>query len=171
MKDNWTACLAKVLESEGGFVNHRRDPGGATNLGITKRVYEQWVQRQVSIQEMRELTVVQAAPIYEHEYWNRVRGDELPDGVDLLMFDFAVNAGTSRAIRMAQRVVGVKADGIIGPVTIKAIQEYDPQDFIKEYSLRKLAFYRRLKHYDTFGRGWERRTQKTQIAALELLRD
>lgn len=171
MKNNWTACLAKVLESEGGFVNHRRDPGGATNLGITKRVYEQWVQRKVSIQEMRELTVAQAAPIYEQEYWNRVRGDELPDGVDLLMFDFAVNAGTRRAVRMAQRVVGVTSDGIIGPITLKAIRDYDPQAFINEYSDRKLKFYRRLKHYDTFGRGWERRTQKTQIAALDLLRD
>ena len=171
MKDNWTASLAKVLESEGGFVNHKRDPGGVTNLGITKRVYEQWVQRQVSVQEMRDLTVMQAAPIYEHEYWNRIKGDELPDGVDLLMFDFAVNAGVSRAVRTAQRVVGVKADGVIGPITLKAINNYDPQDFIKEYTDRKLSFYRRLKHYDTFGRGWERRSQKTQIAALELLRD
>ena len=171
MIDNWNAALAKILESEGGYVNHPRDPGGVTNMGITKRVYEQWVQRVVSNQEMRELTVVHVAPIYEHEYWDRVRGDELPDGADLIMFDFAVNAGVKRAVRTAQWVVGAKVDGIIGPKTMGAIAAYDPVKFIKAYTDRKLAFYRRLRHYDTFGRGWERRSQKTQIAALELIRD
>lgn len=171
MIDNWNTALAKVLEYEGGFVNHPRDTGGVTNLGITKRVYEEWVQRPVSIQEMRELTVMHVAPIYEHEYWDRVRGDELPDGVDLMLFDFAVNAGVKRAIRTAQWVVGAKVDGIIGPKTMAAIASYDPMQFIQEYTERKLAFYRRLRNYDVFGRGWERRSQKTQIAALDLIRD
>ena len=171
MKDNWTTCLAEVLKSEGGYVNHPRDPGGATNLGITKRVYEEWLGRPVSIDEMKKLTVAHAAPIYQKNYWERVRGDELPDGVDLLMFDFAVNAGVSRSVRTAQKVVGTTVDGVLGPMTMKAIQDCEPLDFIKEFTERKLAFYRRLKHYDAFGRGWERRSQKTQIAALELLRD
>lgn len=171
MIDNWNASLAKVLESEGGFVNHPRDPAGATNLGITKATYENWVGRHVAIDEMRQLTVTHAAPIYKQEYWDRVRADELPDGVDLMLFDFAVNAGVSRAVRTAQRVVGVVVDGKLGPKTLAAIRDTDPLNFIKEYTNRKLAFYRRLKTYDVFGRGWEARSQKTQIAALNLLRD
>lgn len=171
MRDNWNASIAKVLESEGGFVNHPKDPGGVTNLGVTKKVYEAWVGRPVSVQEMRELTVEQAAPLYKKEYWDRVKGDDLPDGTDLLLFDFAVNAGVSRSVRLAQKVVGTTADGVIGPMTLKAINGYDNHDFIKDFTDRKLAYYRRLKHYPTFGKGWERRSQKTQIAALDLLRD
>ena len=117
------------------------------------------------------MTVEQAAPLYKKEYWDRVKGDELPDGADLLLFDFAVNAGVSRSVRLAQKVVGATADGVIGPMTLKAINGYDNHDFIKDFTDRKLAYYRRLKHYPTFGKGWERRSQKTQIAALDLLRD
>lgn len=171
MIDNWTQSLAKVLESEGGFVNHPRDPGGATKYGITKATYENWLGRRVTLDQMKALTVVQVAPIYKANYWDKVRADELPDGIDLLMFDFAVNAGVSRAVRIAQKVVGVKADGVIGPVTLGAIRDTDPLTFIQEYTDRKLSFYRRLKTYDVFGRGWETRSEKTQIAALNLFRD
>lgn len=157
-----------LLEHEGGYVNHPKDPGGATNLGITKRVYENWIGHSVSIEIMRNLKVHQAAPIYETNYWSKVKADVLPSGVDFCVFDLAVNAGAGRAARMLQRVVGVKADGAIGPMTLAAVAAMEPTTIINQYTSRREAFYRRLRTFSTFGRGWLHRNKKTQIAALEM---
>ena len=94
MKDNFDKCLEMLLHHEGGFVNHPRDPGGITNLGVTKRVYEKWVGRIVSEQEMRDLTVEQVGPIYRNDYWNKCKCDDLPSGLDWSVFDWAVNSGS-----------------------------------------------------------------------------
>ena len=171
MIDNWNACFSHILDVEGGFFDHPRDPGGATNMGITKKTYERWLGRACTVDELKQIPVPIVEQIYRDFYWSKVRGDILPDGVDLILFDLGVHAGYPRSIRMAQRVVGTKPDGILGPITLAAIREKDLLDFINQFSERKMAFYRRLSTWDVFGRGFTNRSKKTQIAALNLIRE
>jgi len=119
-----------MLEHEGGFVHHPRDPGGMTNLGVTKSVYELWKGRPVSESEMRALTIDDVRPIYHAKYWTKVRGDDLPLGVDYAVFDFAVNSGVRRAARTLQQLVGVHDDGVIGPFTIGATKAVDARELV-----------------------------------------
>ena len=93
MNKNYDHCLEMLLEHEGGFVNHPDDPGGITNLGVTKKVYEEWVEREVSEQEMRDLTKENVAPIYKSNYWDRCKCNSLDSGLDFAVFDWAVNSG------------------------------------------------------------------------------
>ena len=113
-----TACEC-LLKHEGGFVNHPKDPGGMTNLGVTKAVYDKWIGRESTEQEMRDLTPDDVAPIYKKNYWDKVRGDDLPSGVDWCAFDWAVNSGSGRPAKAIQRAVGAKQDGAIGPMTCR----------------------------------------------------
>ena len=101
MKHNWHKSLEVILHHEGGYVNHPKDPGGETNMGVTKRVYEE----HGGTKDMKELTHEDVNPIYKKGYWDKVKGDELPDGLDLMIFDFAVNAGPGRAAKFIQRLV------------------------------------------------------------------
>ena len=117
---NYDKCLETILHHEGGYVNHPKDPGGETNLGVTKRVYEEWG----GTKSMRDLTVKDVAPIYRKNYWDRVKGDDLPNGLDLCVFDFGVNAGTGRTAKYLQKMVGTTVDGGIGPNTIRCVNEY-----------------------------------------------
>lgn len=117
MKENFDRAFVETLKHEGGFVNHPKDPGGMTNLGVTKRVWEDYTGRKASEADMRALTPEKVKPLYRERYWNRVRGDDLPSGVDFAMYDFAVNSGPSRAIRTAQKIIGAKQDGMMGPQT------------------------------------------------------
>lgn len=169
MKENFDDALAAVLEHEGGFVNHPKDPGGMTNLGVTKRVWEAWVGKTVSEADMRALTPALVAPMYRKQYWDAVKGDELPSGLDYLMFDFAINAGVSRAIRTMQRAIGTTPDGAIGPKTMQALRDADPDALIDKFSAEKEAFYRSLPTFATFGKGWLRRVAEVKSHAVTLL--
>ena len=168
MKDNFEQSLKMILHHEGGYVNHPSDPGGRTNLGVTQAVYESWVDRPVTKDEMRSLTVEDVTPIYRRNYWDRVKGDDLPSGVDFAVMDLAVNGGTGRGAKMLQKVVGVTQDGGIGPQTLGAVGRMDPVDIIEQYAAEREAFYLRLKTFDTFGRGWLRRNEETRLAALKM---
>ena len=117
---------------------------------------------------MKSLTVADVTPIYKRNYWDRVKGDALPSGVDFAVFDLAVNGGTGRGARMLQKVVGVTQDGGIGPQTLGAVGRMDAVDIIEQYAAQREAFYRRLKTFDTFGRGWLRRNEETRIAAIKM---
>ena len=127
MKKNFEECMARLLEHEGGYVWHAQDPGGETNFGVTRAVYEQYVGRQVMDGEMEGLTHDDVYPIYKENYWDAVRGDDLPSGVDWSCFDWAVNSGKSRASKALQRIVGVEADGGIGPMTLRAVAEVEQE--------------------------------------------
>jgi lysozyme family protein len=163
-------CLKIVLKHEGGFVNHPQDPGGATNLGITKATYEQWVKRTVTIEEIRALTVKDVEPIYRKQYWDRMRCENLPLGLDLVVFDFGVNAGPGRSIRFLQKIVKVKEDGVIGPLTINAaLNIHNPVFGVMEFKKLRLEYYSRLPTFPTFGRGWSRRTEEVTQEALSML--
>ena len=120
MKKNYQKCLETILHHEGGYVNHPKDPGGETNLGVTKRVYEE----HGGTKDMKELTVEDVAPIYKKGYWDKMKCDDLPSGLDLCVFDFGVNAGPGRAAKYLQTLIGTKADGGIGPMTLAKVEEY-----------------------------------------------
>ena len=167
---NFEKCLEIILHHEGGYVNHPKDPGGETNLGVTKRVYEEWG----GTKDMKDLTVEDVAPIYKKNYWDRVRGDDLPNGLDLCIFDFGVNAGTGRAARMIQTMIGTVADGGIGPMTLQALANYEEEvggvaEVIKDYQKQRQKYYESLSTFETFGRGWTRRVDETTELALKLI--
>jgi lysozyme family protein len=168
MKANFEKCLKMLLKHEGGFVNHPRDPGGMTNLGVTKKVYEQWVGREVTEQEMRNLTPEDVAPIYRKNYWNKIKGDQLPSGLDWAAFDWAVNSGSGRPAKAIQKAVGANPDGAIGPKTLEAISEEEVDAIVKKVYTIRQEFYENLKTFDTFGKGWTRRNKETLHTALEM---
>jgi lysozyme family protein len=169
MTENFEKSLELVLQHEGGYVNHPRDPGGRTNRGVTQKVWENHVGHPVDETEMRSLTKEMVAPIYKNEYWDAVHGDQLPSGVDYLAFDFAVNAGVFRSVKTIQRALNITADGIIGPVTLKAIQDADAENFISNFSVAKETFYRGLSTFSTFGKGWLNRVAESEKSASEMI--
>jgi hypothetical protein len=169
MQSNFEKALALVLQHEGGYVNHPSDPGGRTNLGVTQRVWEEYVGHPVDEAEMRSLTKELVAPLYRKEYWDAVRGDQLPSGADYLAFDFAVNAGAFRSIKTIQRALKITADGVLGPVTVKAIQDTNAEDFINNFTDAKESFYRSLTNFPTFGKGWLNRVAEGKKAAEGML--
>ena len=168
MKDNYQHCLEMILHHEGGYVNHPKDPGGETNLGITKRVYEDFG----GTKDMKDLTVEDAAPIYEKNYWNRLKCDDIPDGLDLCVFDFGGNAGTGRSAKYLQTMIGTTADGGIGPNTLRKLGEYIDEHgletTIKNFQEARQSYYEKLKTFETFGRGWTRRVTETTEEALKM---
>ena len=169
MISNYSTCLEIILEHEGGFVNHPKDPGGVTNHGVTKRVYDEWIGKNSTVEEMRNLTHEDVAPIYKKNYWDRAKCDQLPSGVDLSVFDWGVNSGVSRSAKALQRIVGVKQDGGIGPMTLQAVSEVEAEEIIEQMHYMRDNFYRSLDTFETFGKGWTRRNNETREKALEML--
>ena len=169
MQSNWDNSFKLMLKSEGGFVNHPSDPGGMTNLGVTKATWENWVGRASDEAEMRSLTPEKVDPLYKKKYWDAVRADDLPVGLDYLMFDFGVNAGPGRAIKLLQSAVGVTPDGGFGPLTLAAVQAIDPVELIEKFSQAKEDFYRSLNTFETFGKGWLNRVAAVKIKATSML--
>jgi len=162
-------CLELVLIEEGGFVNHPLDPGGATNLGITKKAYEDWVNTVTSVERIKSLRVSDVRPIYRTKYWNPVRADDLPDGINLIVFDAAVNSGPRRAARWLQRCVHAEVDGAIGPKTLAITKTCDPAVVIRQFQQERLFFLQSLDIWKTFGKGWEKRVRRMQDSALKML--
>ena len=169
MQANYDKCLETILHHEGGYVNHPKDPGGETNLGVTKRVYEEFG----GTKNMKDLTVEDVAPIYKKGYWDKMKGDELPNGLDLCVFDFGVNAGPGRAAKYLQTMIGSTPDGGIGPMTLKAVSEYVEEHglvkAIENYQDARQSYYEKLSTFDTFGRGWTRRVDETTQLAKTLI--
>ena len=169
MIENWKKALQHVLMHEGGYVHHKDDPGGITNLGCTKAVWEEWCGHPVDEKEMRDLTPEKVAPLYKSRYWDKVKADELPAGIDYIVFDAAINSGAGRAAKWLQECVGANPDGAIGPMTLQATKAMVGTDLINLYCDKRLAFLKELKTWDTFGKGWERRVEEVRAAALEMV--
>ena len=167
---NFDAALAAVLDHEGGFVNHPADPGGMTNLGCTKKVWEEWCGRESNEKEMRELTKQDVSPIYKQKYWDKIQGDYLPAGVDYVVFDCAINSGPGRAAKFLQQVVGATQDGAIGPGTLGAVEAIPAAEIVVRYSAVRLGFLQGLATWETFGKGWERRVEEVKHSALKMVR-
>lgn len=169
MTDRFPACLAVVLHHEGGFVNDPADPGGATNMGITIETLGDWRGKRVTPDDVRALTQAEAAQIYRARYWNPMRCDDLPPGLDLMVFDAGVNSGPQRAARLLQGAVAVPVDGAIGPITLAAAREADPVMAIDGMARAREAFYRGLATFPRFGKGWLRRTEEVRQAAQAMV--
>ena len=165
MKDNFDECLKMLLHHEGGYVNHPSDPGGETNLGVTKKVYQEWG----GTKDMKDLTVEDVAPIYKKNYWDRCKCDDLESGVDWVVFDWAVNSGTGRSAKAIQKICGASQDGAIGPKTLALIKTQDTEYVIEEFGKIRQNFYESLKTFDTFGKGWTRRNKETTEKAIKMM--
>ena len=166
MTDRFLACLAFTLQQEGGFVNDPRDPGGATNKGITLATYRRWVP-DATEDALRHISDADVARIYRAGYWSPIRGADLPAGVDLMAFDFGVNAGPGRSAKMLQRAAGVAEDGAIGPVTLAAVRDVPVAEMVRLLSDLQRTYYATLANFGFFGRGWLARTERRVAKALE----
>lgn len=166
--DNFAVCITEILQQEGGFVNNPADPGGATNLGITKATLEAFREKAVTEDDVRALTKDEAQEIYRARYWNVMRCNDLPPGIDLMVFDFGVNAGPQRSIKLLQKAAGVTTDGSVGPITLAAVRAADPAALIARFAEGRMEHYRSLPTFDTFGRGWTSRTEAIRATALRL---
>lgn len=169
--DTFERALSLILDLEGGFVDHPRDPGGATNLGITRATLARWRRRPVSAAEVRALGRTEAAAIYRRYFWKEVSADEMPAGLDLALFDHAVNSGPAQAARCLQTVLGVQIDGRIGPKTIAAAGTCRVDETIRAMTRERLRSLRGLSTWPVFGRGWTSRTTRVEAAALRMARE
>jgi lysozyme family protein len=141
----FTASLPFVLRWEGGYINHPADPGGATNRGVTQKVYDLWRRRQdLTPRDVRLLEEVELASIYEGDYWLPPRCDLLQRQLDLVQFDTAVNMGVGRAVKLLQASLGCAVDGDFGPATRDAAQACDLGTAVVGYCQAREDFYRRL---------------------------
>lgn len=164
-------CLARILKHEGGYVNDPLDSGGRTNLGVTQRVWEEFVGHPVTEADMKALTPEKIAPMYKLKYWNPSYCEVLPKGLDYVVFDFAVNAGTGRSVKTLQQAIGCVADGVIGPKTMAAINDANPKDLITKFSDARADFYQgivaRKPDQARFIKGWLNRVEESRKLALE----
>lgn len=163
---NFVPALSGVLVHEGGWSNHKADPGGATMKGVTQRVYDAYRRRRdLQPQSVRLITEVELRDIYRKQYWDAVKGDKLPDGVDYAVFDGAVNSGPSQSVKWLQRALGtVKVDGVIGEATLAAVEAYQDHDRLIALMLdRRLAFLKALSTWPTFKGGWSSRVAQVKV--------
>ena len=168
MKDNFAKSLAAVLVHEGGYVNDPVDPGGATNKGVTQAVYDSWrVTHGNPVRSVRHIEQAELLGIYKLRYWDQVRGDDLPSGLDYAVFDYAVNSGVSRASKYLQAVVGVAQDGKIGSQTIAAANALGASKAIDRLCDKRLGFLRGLGTLWRFGKGWTSRVAHVRKQAKE----
>ena len=165
MKATFNPSMRLLLRHEGGFSNNPEDPGGMTNLGVTRYQWEDYVGRQVTEADMRALTPAMVEPFYRVRYWNAISGDQLPVGVDYCVFDTCVNSGPNRAIKLLQDSLGVVVDGHLGVQTISACAAADPVSLISHYTTTRLKFMESLPTWGTFSAGWSRRVNEVEHEA------
>lgn len=168
MDRNFSRALDAVLDYEGGFVDHPKDPGGPTNLGVTLVNFRRFVKPDGTVDDLKKLTREQAGVVYRRNYWDEVMASSLPDGVDFAVFDFAVNSGPSRAAKFLQRLVGAKMDGKIGPETLAAVEKADKRALIRDFCDERMAFLQGLPAFSTFGKGWKSRVDKVRVLAEQM---
>jgi len=150
---NAREAIERVLVHEGGYVNHPKDPGKATNLGITEAV----ARENGYHGDMRYLTKDVAIDIYKKQYWDKCRCDDMPIALAFQVFDAAVNHGVRNASQWIQREAGASPDGVIGNQTIAAIAQHDVSQLVFGFMATRVNFYTNLPTFNSFGRGWMRR--------------
>ena len=170
MKNNYELALNHVLKSEGGWSDNPKDPGGATMKGITLAVYREWKRNpHITKDELRVIPDEDVYNLYKELYWNKVHGDELPSGVDYAVFDSAVNMGVGRASKLIQEAAGVATDGVLGQASLSAIQKANTKELIEKFSQLKESFYRSLKTFPIFGKGWLNRVEAVEKLAEQMV--
>ena len=170
MSQGFTPDIQKlILAHEGGYVDHPKDPGGATNLGITFAVLQAWYGRKITKQDVKNLSRQTALDIYKAQYWDKASCSLLPLGLDYMVMDYGVNSGPSRAIKDLQRIVGVAADGVPGAITVEAVKQFVArkgiQKLLLDYAERRWAFMQGLSNFPSFGKGWKKRVWGNTMGA------
>jgi lysozyme family protein len=172
MQSNYPKILKKTLEWEGGWSDHPDDKGGATMRGVTIGTYSQYLGRQATKEELKDIPEEHIKDIYKNMFWNKVFGDQLPSKLDACVFDFAVNSGPSRAVRMLQGFAGSTPDGAMGPKTLAATNEWVKSQgadvCVYEYQARRQHYLESLQSFIVFGKGWTRRVDDIEQFALTL---
>jgi len=169
MASNFQECLDLVLKSEGGWVNNPADPGGETNLGVTKAVWEEYVGHPVD--SLKKLTKDDVAPLYELKYWRPCYCEVLPRGLDFVIFSMGVNAGPGRSVKLLQQSIGCVPDGVIGPKTRELISSSNGATLIAKFSETRREYYRSLKTFPIFGKGWLARVDREEQEALDMTKN
>ena len=150
-------CLEEVLVHEGGFVNHPKDPGGATNKGVTIATFRKYYPGS-TVADLRNISMYQLQRIYKAGYWDTIDGDGLGPGVDLAVFDLAVNSGVGRAKKEFKKVMH--------------LHKKDDERLVNELCDNRLAFMKSIRGgslWKTFGRGWSRRVARIREMSLKAL--
>lgn len=168
MNRNFERALTLVLKHEGGWSDHPHDKGGATNKGITIATFRRYVKKNGTKDDLKRISDADVARVYRKHYWDKVRGDDLPDGVDYATFDFAVNSGPSRSAEYLQRVLGVAQDGVIGPITIAKATGSNLEYVIDKLCDDRMDFLRKLNTWPDFGRGWTNRVSGARLEAQRM---
>jgi len=168
MRHNFDACLSLTLLQEGGYVDNSKDPGGVTNMGITRAALSCARGHAVSKSDIRNLTRDEAAEIYRRNYWAAIRGDELPDGLDAVMFDHAVNSGPKAAVRTLQAGLDLPQNGLMGMRTLKVARSVDLEELIPKLCRARMNFLQRLSTWIVFRRGWIARVKAIEREALAM---
>jgi lysozyme family protein len=164
-------CLDLVLKSEGGWTGANGltgDPGGETNLGVTKRVWEEWVGHPVTT--LKNLTKEEIAPLYELKYWRPCYGEVLPRGLNFIVFSMGVNAGPGRSVKLLQQSIGCVPDGVIGPKTRELICASNSATLINKFSETRREYYRSLRK-PMFEKGWLSRCDREEQEALNMVKN
>jgi lysozyme family protein len=168
MINNFPRSLELVLKEEGGYVWDKRDPGGETMMGVTRNAWSTWLKRPINDGEMAKLTIQDVTPFYKALYWGSLC-DNLPLGLDYLIFDASVNIGRGRAIELLQMALGCVPDGSIGPNTLKAILNSKIENTINQYCTQKELYYKGLKQFPIYGTGWLARVSRSKTNAMGML--
>tara|TARA_B100000902_G_scaffold399819_1_gene472749 strand:- start:3433 stop:3960 length:528 start_codon:yes stop_codon:yes gene_type:complete len=170
---NYIAGLEMVLGHEGSFSDDPDDRGGATMMGVTQKVYEEWMGREVTKDEMREMPREHIDQIYKDNYWDVIQADLLPGGLDIAVFDLAINAGTGRSAKILQSIVGAKEDGAIGSRTIEKVMQHNPSDVLEKFTKKRKEFYDSIVKNNPsqkkFIKGWTRRNKETHEFAKKMM--
>jgi len=167
---SYETAIRYVLLHEGGYTNHPSDPGGPTNWGITLHDARLYWKRDANAADVRAMPLEAAKQIYRTHYWNALRCDELPAGVDYALFDYGVNSGVSRARKVLSRIVTARMSGSDVADVVAAAGQIAADRLIRDLCAERRAFLRGLKTWPVFGRGWGRRVTEVEANALALAR-
>ena len=171
MQNNFLESVKYVLQSEGGFVNNPKDPGGATNMGVTKASWISFVKKPVHDNDIKNLTSIDVIPFYKKRYWDICLCDNLPSGIDYCIFDYAINSGPIRSVETLRRLIGLEHVGAFDKKNIESYfkQNEDNKVLIKKICSQRLSFLQSLKNYETFGKGWLNRVLMVQEKSLGMV--
>lgn len=169
MKSTYARAMKGIRISEGGWSNHPKDPGGATNYGIIQTVYDDFRKRKgMSKQSVRLISEPEVNEIYKTQYADKIHYDELPAGIDYATLDGAVNSGVSRGAKWLQSALGVSSDGKIGSQTIAAAGAADAIKTVKSMCAKRMSFLRGLTIFSTFGKGWTSRVARVEAESVSM---
>jgi lysozyme family protein len=174
MAASFKPAFEATLRNEGGYGNDPQDPGGETYRGIARKFHSKW-EGWSTIDNLKKKSnfprsldqdatlLAQIQDFYQHQFWDKIRGDEIENqDIAESIFDFAVNAGISASVTLAQTACGLEADGVMGKDTLTALNQQDPKTFLALFALHKIARYVHIVDKRPESRkfffGWVKRT-------------